>query len=1104
MQRRFVLGFAVLVAAVVAVSWFALRSDSAGDGPSDGGDASAYGGGAERGSPAPEAARRPRAGAAGWTPSGFGSVVGVVRVHGSRAPVVGASVLLEGPSPGPGRTLETTTDAAGAFVLDGADAFGGWTLRVRPARPLADAAVAGVVVEPGHRTDVGTLVLAPAFDVTGIVVDERGAPVAGAEVLAVRTAPPRDRPDVLTILATLGDAPSPADRAVSGDDGTFRLSKLLPGAHDFAAYSAGLAFGLCPSLAVTPGGPQVRIVMRRAHRLEGRVVRRGQGPVAGVPVVAFGEPKRALALDPLQKVFATSDDAGRFEFEGLPAQTTQLAALPPGEPAVIVERVTVPGETTVEIVLRSDASLTGVVTSSDGRPVSGARVTVLSEKARSYAAVVTDAQGRYAVQGLPDGDVVLFVDAAGHAPYPDDPEAQSGRGDARTKLSAGENRKDVTLAPGARVRGTVRDAATGAGVEGVDVRIVAGMRALLGARRATTDAEGRFAIEGVGRGNHLVIASKEGWHVRADDPEPGESGGPDGAALLAVTEDDRDLEHDVVVARCGTVRGRVEAPDGSPATGAQVHVVREAGRAGDAAATDPRPVGPDGVFEVPAPEPGAKFRVVAGAPGLARARTEELIATQGDLDGGTVRLRAAGSVAGRVTDATGQPIDDVVLRCAADGDEATTTSGADGTFRFELLPPGGAKLFARHPRCLPWRQDVTVAEGAPVTIDVQLTVGATASGVVVAPDGQPVAGATVVVTPERSRGPSSGPILPDPVRVRTDAEGRFVAEGLVHGPSRAVASADGFLSSERTALTAPVAGLRLALAASHTVSGSVRVRGGGPAAGVTVALDPEQRSETSLVGGLRGVTGADGSFEIAGVPGGRYVLRAVPNLHAPDVPNALPGSVGGVEAGATGVVVELEPGLVLSGRVVRADGTAAPAGDVLIDAVKEPGGGRRETSSARARVVGGAFRVVGLEPGRYTVRVESEGSAPATVTAQAGTTDLHVQLGEGGSLRGRVLALDGSAAAGATVTASRAGGGRRRSVSARTDARGVFEIRLLEPGDYSLTARSTTPAPARVSAGPVAVRDGEATEVPDLRLALPTVTDGVLKGPARPPAPGGR
>lgn len=83
---------------------------------------------------------------------------------------------------------------------------------------------------------------------------------------------------------------------------------------------------------------------------------------------------------------------------------------------------------------------------------------------------------------------------------------------------------------------------------------VAGAVVAVNARRVESDAEGRYALRGLDLGDTAITAKKEGY----------------APAYQPVSYDGARRDVDLVLQRCGGIRGAVEGPDGRPAAGVPV------------------------------------------------------------------------------------------------------------------------------------------------------------------------------------------------------------------------------------------------------------------------------------------------------------------------------------------------------------------------------------------------------------------------------------------------------------------------------------------------------------------------------------------------------
>lgn len=152
--------------------------------------------------------------------------------------------------------VRTSTNARGEFRADGVR--GGESSNVRVVvRAPGHAKVERVVTLPegGRRErgfDVGRIELPEECAVTGEVVDERGAPIAGARVGEGR------------VPTWVPQGPLPAGLVVTDARGAFRLGELAEGTVTIEAYAAANGRGRATA-RVSPGRPTtgVRIVIDR-------------------------------------------------------------------------------------------------------------------------------------------------------------------------------------------------------------------------------------------------------------------------------------------------------------------------------------------------------------------------------------------------------------------------------------------------------------------------------------------------------------------------------------------------------------------------------------------------------------------------------------------------------------------------------------------------------------------------------------------------------------------------------------------------------------------------------------------------------------------------
>jgi hypothetical protein len=315
---------------------------------------------------------------------------GVVRDRTAAA--VPGAVVVAFADAGTAPVASAQTDAAGRFALGGLPA-GAVRLEAR-APGYGPSAPRAVELLAGDAVDDLTLVLAAADLLAGIVVDERGDPVAGAEVSA--RALRRGDPGALLASAT------------TGADGRFELAAA--GATRVEAWASGFA----PARRDGAAGGDWRLVLRRAGGIAGTVTAGGtlvtSFDVRLVRHVPLGG--TAPATLPGAVRFAAPD--GSYRIDGLAPGSYELVIASRGwAPAVLTGVSVAPGELADgSVALAPAASIAGrVVDAARRRPIYGAQVTV----ATGYEGSVrfTDAAGAFAIADVAPGRRSLSVSHPG-------------------------------------------------------------------------------------------------------------------------------------------------------------------------------------------------------------------------------------------------------------------------------------------------------------------------------------------------------------------------------------------------------------------------------------------------------------------------------------------------------------------------------------------------------------------------------------------------------------------------------------------------------------------------------------------------------------------
>ncbi len=264
------------------------------------------------------------------------------------------------------------------------------------------------------------------------------------------------------------------------------------------------------------------------------------------------------------------------------------------------------------------------------------------------------------------------------------------------------------------------------------------------------------------------------------------------------------------------------------------------------------------------------WHVEVQAPGYAEVEQAVNLANT-DAARITIELEPGGVLSGTVTDEAGQPLAGAgVSVFPADfrgGQTVYLKTDAKGGYRFPYLPiDKGLVLMVSKDGYLEVRPRFTLADapGHERTLDISLErrpFGGSVRGTVVGPDGEPIAGATLV-----NEGRSSDELR----RATTDADGQFRLDDVYQDSIgyELIAKAAGF-APQRLPFTpgsrdAP-AELTIQLAAGHRIRGRVVDKAGEPLAGVRVYFaHGNSGGNFEFGGGTR--TDADGRFTLDSLP----------------------------------------------------------------------------------------------------------------------------------------------------------------------------------------------------------------------------------------------
>jgi RNA polymerase sigma-70 factor (ECF subfamily) len=535
-----------------------------------------------------------------------------------------------------------------------AGATGEYALCIPPgdSQIVVDADGYGAINRPFHLVGEMThdFELVPEAVLAGIVVDERGAGVAYAQVIAL--------PQAIEQPHFLGDG-----RATADAEGKFRIANLHPGRFLLAASTADHGASSAKPAVAAPGAgnAEVTIVVARRAQITGKVVMGGK-PVSGA--------RMSIAGPDLLKRSAFSQTDGTFVLEGVPLGKQQLEA---GTYEVLTPKTVDVSTGSVEgvtVEVAELAALSGKILRK-GKPVPDAVIqTSIGPTGNS------DREGNYEIRGLPPGELQVTVQSFGSimafAPF------------QKVTLIAGtETKHDIELTGAAEVQGTVVDA-TGNPVPNVYVLLTEPKLGDLG--ESMTDAKGQFRCTSMtGGGTYRVAVT----------PSPGArlpfkpANGPQEVAVADGDTVVTGLTVRIVFDEV-SIAGRVVDDTGAPAADVHVEAIGRAGGAFPGAMLPSIRADASGAFEIANLARGT-YMLHAHAGDGSEAEVHDIAAGSRDV---VVKLIRPGTIEGTIAGFTREPrVHARTLTSAMrldndatiDGDKFSITGLAPGKYVVEAL-----------------------------------------------------------------------------------------------------------------------------------------------------------------------------------------------------------------------------------------------------------------------------------------------------------------------------------------------------------------------------------------------------------------------------------
>ena len=595
------------------------------------------------------------------------------------------------------------------------------------------------------------------------------------------------------------------------------------------------------------------------------------------------------------------------------------------------------------------------------------------------------------------------------------------------------------------------------------------------------DRDAPLAVAIAGRDGSFELLGLDGGAVHVD-----------AVAADAVSSSDERVDFEASPARDGVVlqlvpgarvRGRVHDEEGKAVAGATVTL---------SAGFDPFSMFAEGGMEIASPasvrtdangaflfDPVIVPRVLqvrAYSDAFAPAPAQKLELQPGDERTVDLLLSHGATLEVRVTDGSGAPLSDATCKIEPTKinlTDLTTDSGrfgrgnvmtgADGVARFVGVASGDWRVRAS----LAGRLEAvkSVAAGGPGSeqqVELALATGRTLTGVVVARDGTPVAGArvTAFVEPSLLKMSTLTSAAGRP-KATSDEQGRFTLAGLPAEKLLCEASAKGY-RTERAPVGKDAAEVRVELATRGAIEGIVvSKKTGKPVARYdfkvvrekksTNFMDPEMSK--SFFDVTVPIASPNGKFRLTGVTPGRLRLL----VHAAEHGEKATDWIEMVEGETKrGVVVFLEAEAVIEGLVVDANGAPVAGAGVRREADANPIEAmmsRMFTGDDAQSDAEGRFRIGELSAGVTRLVASRDGfieaaSGDLELAAGQHLTTLRLELARGGEIWGVVSDPNGAPRPGASVMCQETARLKMRTL--KSDARGEFHFKGLPAGSFSL------------------------------------------------------
>ncbi len=861
-----------------------------------------------------------------------------------------------------------------------------------------------------------------------------------------------------------------ASTVAASGSGEYEFKNVQFGTYVLLATATGYTMNGSGQVSVERPEDETNLNLVPGAEIVGRVINDKGEPVPGAHVFvggwniqgqkAFADRNRSLASQ------VVTDGNGAFATVNLRKSLNnepgyQLAVKADGYATFLSDYIRA-GTQGVEFVLKPGGIVSGMLVQlSDGKPVPDKTVALASELAVEKITAKTDGEGFFFLSDVPPGK---------HTASLKDDELVLVPETASFQVADGAPTDEIVLqvVAGGRISGRVYDTGSGDGI--AEVTLYAYPTENQNARRrdVKSKADGSYVFSGLTTGSYRVEFRKPAGYPDARYEDPNRE------RIVTANVGKESGGVDFALSRGLTISGRVVDEEGKPVADASVN-----GNAAQGNAYDYQNTQTDGTFTLAGYSSGQQININASKQGYAMAASKKpesriIKIEESSITGIELVLGAESTVSGTVVDGAGRPkagIEVYAIRTGRSNGEnlASATSAADGSVKFDgmstgeygfIFPEGGGWSTSEVQNA----QKITLAKaehitGVKIVYKSQNEGGLTISGRVLDSKGNGVARADI-----RLQGPWR--------EITADATGNYTIGGLTAGSYTITAASYAYSGVDTKQAEAGAKNVNFTLKGLATVSGRVvSAATNQPVTAFRVRATGRTGQQYYVRDEFQSIRDADGQFKLSEVEDGSTTIE-VRAENFSDAKQTIPAVTEGENR--NDVVIRLEEGAILAGRVIDGSGKGVGGAQIFIGAVPQQWQMERQRRGVSS--ADGTFKLTSLPAGQSDISVSHTKFASKTVSVNLTPrieNKVDIVMSTGGTVEGRITENGKTPLAGQYVYVQVNNDHRQT----QSDSNGRYSLAGLPDGKFHVSSNYQSGASNRSQSSTVNVKDGFVSEV---------------------------